>query len=201
MQLMTSAASPYARKVRVALHEYGLLGEVEMVTVDAHAAPDQLTRINGLSKIPALDTEDGPVLFDSPVILQWLDETYPDKPRLVPTDGPDRWHTLRRAALADGIMDAAVALVLENRRPLERQHQPAVEKELNRLQIALDMAEREAGGLPQIPRIDTIGLACALEYLAFRLSDQIDWRSGRPDLEQWMRDFCQRDSMMDTRPS
>lgn len=200
MELYASGPSPYARKVRVALHEYGLTGVVEEIMVDIHSRPAEVLKINGLAKIPVLELDDGPVLFDSPVILQYLDETYPDKPSLVPAEGPLRWHVLRHAALADGVMDSAVAVVMEKRRPPEGQHRPAIEREVERLHIALDMMEREAGGLVDGPRLDTIGFGVALEYLDLRLQDEFDWRAKRSDLEAWMRVFCQRDSMLATRP-
>ena len=114
MRLFHSPTSPYVRKVMVLLHESGLLDQVELVTgsgtpLDPGAAP---LDANPLGKVPALEREDGPALFDSRVICRYLDDRA--KAGLYPT-GAALWDTLVLEAAADGILDAALLMVYESR--------------------------------------------------------------------------------------
>ena len=118
MKLRYSPTSPYVRKVAVTIHELGLDDKVERVMTAPWDAATDLGRTNPLGKVPALIADDGTVLYDSPVICEYLDSLVGS--RLVPPGGPDRWTALRRQALADGLIDAAVSCVLEGRRPAER---------------------------------------------------------------------------------
>jgi glutathione S-transferase len=118
MQLYYSATSPYVRKVRVVAIEKGLDGDIELIEAMPWPDPSLIATQNPLGKVPALVLDDGTALYDSPVICEYLD-TLGEGNRLLPPVGPARWRSLRIQALADGIMDAAVSIVLERRRSAE----------------------------------------------------------------------------------
>ncbi|HYI68362.1 MAG TPA: glutathione S-transferase N-terminal domain-containing protein, partial [Skermanella sp.] len=118
MKLRYSATSPYVRKVMMVIHERGLSDKVELEKTDAWSPTTDLPQDNPLGKVPALALPDGTSLFDSPVIVEYLDslESGPGN-GLYPEAGPDRWTALRFQALADGICDAAILRRLEGNRP------------------------------------------------------------------------------------
>src|SRR5690349_8003439 len=121
MKLYFSTNSPYARKCRVVTLEKGLKDQVEFVQVDPWANPPELLAVNPLGRIPALVTNDGMALCESPVICEYLDTLSP-KPKLFPSSADVRVIVLGLAALADGIMDDAVAWVIETmKRPADKQ--------------------------------------------------------------------------------
>ena len=122
MKLFYSPASPYARKCRVVAIEKGMGDRVELITASPMANPADLLAANPLGKIPALLLADGRPIFDSPVICHYLD-SLSDTPRLIPSAPEARLDTLMREALGDGIMDAALPMVQEGRRP-EAQRSP-----------------------------------------------------------------------------
>lgn len=188
MLLFYSATSPYVRKVMVAATLRGLDERLERVTVNAHASPPELLAANPLSKVPALVTDDGLCLVDSPVICAFLD-SLGEAPPLTPASGPDRWRVERLHALADGITDAAVLGRMEAMRPEEAargEHRARLWAAVVR---TLDLLEAEAATLddaanPARWTIGAVALACALGYLDFRYGDR-DWRAGRPRLAAW----------------
>ena len=200
MRLYDSATSPFVRKVKVVLHETGLLPGVELVPVGGTpVAPGTMpvTR-NPLGKIPVLEREDGPALYDSRVICRYLDDLagaglYPPKPRL--------WETLTLEATADGMMEAAVLIVYEDRtRPEERRFDGWVEAQWTKIARALDAIEaRWMAHLAGPLDAGHIATACALGYIDFRLAAR-DWRAGRPALAAWEARFAERPSMQATRP-
>jgi len=116
MKLRYGAASPYARKARVMIHECGLQERIELELTDVWAPDADITNDNPLGKVPALIGDGGEVLYDSPVICEFLDSQH-DGLKLFPPSGGARWKALRRQALADGIMDAAILRRLESNRP------------------------------------------------------------------------------------
>ncbi len=199
MKLLTSPASPFARKVRVVLHETGQSDQVEEVVAATNPLghPAEVMHANPLGKIPALIRDDGPALYDSRVITRFLDaqaggRLYPET-RL--------WEVLTLEATADGIMDAAVAMVLENRvRPEGERSQGWIEGQWLKVARALDAIEaRWVSNLEGNLDIGQIATGCALEYLDLRHAAR-DWRAGRPQLAAWQARFAQRDSMIATAP-
>lgn len=200
LTLYHSANSPYVRKVMVVLHETGLLGEVALVPasgtpVDPGTVP---LALNPLGKVPLLTRPDGPALYDSRVICRYLDNhagtgLYPAAPRL--------WDTLTLEATGDGILDAALLMVYENRvRPEDARYAPWVEGQWAKVARALDVLEdRWTAALAGPPDIGQIAVACALGYLDFR-HDARSWRTGRPALAAWEARFAARPSMEATRP-
>src|SRR5207237_10697175 len=118
MKLRHAAASPFVRKVMVVAHEHGLLDRIELVptAVSPVQANDSLAADNPLMKVPSLTTDDGQVLFDSPVICEYLDGLASGR-KFFPPSGPARWTALRQQALGDGVLDALVLCRYETTRP------------------------------------------------------------------------------------
>lgn len=200
MQLYSSAASPFVRKVHVCLIELGMVDQVEVL--DAIGTPldasNMPTSQNPLGKIPCLTRPDGPALYDSRVITRYLDDRaggrlYPVAPRL--------WETLTLEATADGIMEAAVLMVYEKRvRPEEMVFDAWVDGQWAKIARALDAIEdRWMSHLAGPLDMAQIAVGCALEYIDFRHADR-DWRKGRDVLAKWQAEFAKRDAMQATQP-
>ena len=200
MRLFYSPTSPYARKCLILLHETGMLDQVALISaagtpVDTGSMP---LAQNPLGKIPALERDDGPALYDSRVICRYIDslsgmDLYPAAPRL--------WDTLTVEATGDGITDAAILMVYESRvRPEDKRYAPWVEGQWGKIDRALDALEsRWMDHLNGPLDMAQISAACALGYLDFRLGLRV-WRRGRPDLADWFDRFAKRPSMQATVP-
>ena len=200
MKLYHSANSPYVRKVEVLLLEAGRAGEVTLVPATGTPVDPQTMPLaqNPLGKVPALERDDGPALYDSRVICRYLDDRfaaglYPAAPRL--------WDTLVLEATADGILDAALLVVYETRvRPEERQHSPWVEAQWGKVARALDaLEERWLSHLAGPLCMGQIAVASALGYLDLRHGAR-DWRAGRPGLTAFAARMAARDSLRATLP-
>ena len=199
MKLLTSPASPFARKVRVVLHE---TGQAEQVTEIAAATdplgdPVDVIHANPLGKIPALVRDDGPALYDSRVITRYLDaraegRLYPER-RI--------WEVLTLEATADGMLDAALLMVYEGRlRPEKIRMADFVEAQWAKIDRALDALEcRWTSHLAGPLDMGQIAVGCALGYLDLRHGAR-HWRAGRPDLAKWFEGFESREAMQKTRP-
>jgi glutathione S-transferase len=199
MKLHWSPRSPFVRKVMIVAHELGLTDRITCVrTVVATTRPHMpLMEENPLSKIPTLVLDDGTVLYDSPVICEYLDSLHAGR-KLVPADGKERMTALRRQALGDGFLD--FLLLLRNER--EREHPSPVHVATfgTKKQAALKALDKEAGDLAASGfTVGHIAIGCALSYLDFRFGDE-DWRSGHPGIARWHRDYCQRPSVRATEP-
>lgn len=186
MILRSSASSPYGRKVKIAAALLGLRDRIEVVMADTLDPADSLRSENPLGKIPALILDDGKVLFDSRVIVEYLD-FMAGGDRIVPPP-PARFDALRMQALADGITDAAVLRVYEGRfRPPERQEPKWLDHQTGKVERGL--AAFEASTLPEPdhePDIGAIALACTLGYLDLRAPG---WRPRYPRLAAWADRF------------
>jgi glutathione S-transferase len=199
MQLVDSPASPFCRKVKVVLHETGLVDDVEIVQVtNTPVAPDDLNKANNpLGKIPTLIRDEGCALYDSRVICRYLDarsggKLYPEH-RI--------WETLTLEATGDGIMDAAVLMVYEARFR-EENHRNAAWLDAQWTKVWRALGALEARWLSHLHgRLDAgqIAVGCALGYLDFRHGDR-DWRKAHPALAEWNRTFSARPSMEATVP-
>lgn len=201
MQLFYAAASPFVRKVLVLAHETGLFEQlrIEPVTITPLRPDDRLNAGNPVGKIPALQLGDGTALYDSPVICEYLDSLEHAGSPMFP-GGDARWVALRRQAMADGIMDAAVLCRYEAAlRPEALRWQDWARGQQAKISRTLDALEAEAGGFGDDVDIGTISIGCALGYLDFRFSEN-DWRPDRPALAAWYAGFAQRPSMQQTRP-
>lgn len=197
MKLYFNPASPFVRKVRVTAHELGVSEQIELVSImlTPVSPHDALRSNNPLGKIPALILDDGTVLYDSPVICEYLD-TRVGGNRIFPANGSARWTALRRQALADGIMDAAVLTRYEEAvRPKELRWQNWVDGQFLKIRTALDNLERE--NLDGTFDIGTISIACALGYLDLRFASE-GWRTSRPRLAAWAAAVAKRPSLAAT---
>ena len=198
MKLRYSATSPYVRKVLATAIETGLDSQIERVATDPWSAETDLAGSNPLCKVPALEIEDGTVLFDSRVICDYLDSLH-NGPKLHPELGPERWVALRHAAVGDGICDAAILRRLDSMRPEPQQSSEWQQRQAQAMSRACDLLESEAGKLEWAVTIGHLAVACALGYLDLRFSaDQ--WRQGRPKLTAWYESFSQRPSIASTAP-
>ncbi|MDY0240907.1 MAG: glutathione S-transferase N-terminal domain-containing protein [Rhodospirillaceae bacterium] len=199
MKLYYSATSPYVRKVMVVALETGLDSRIEQIPTDAWADGSDIVRGNPLGKVPALITDGGEHLYDSPVICEYLDSLH-DGARLFPASGGARWTALRRQALGDGIMDAALLLRVETaRRPEEVRWESWIVRQKAALTRSLDLLEEEASDLAAPFTIGSLTIACALGFLDFRFDD-FGWRKGRPALAGVYETLAVRPSLQATRP-
>ncbi len=200
MKLISSPLSPFVRKVRVLLLESGLADQVEVVDVTTTPleTDPQAAAANPLGKIPALVRLDGPAIHDSRGITRYLDQQaggrfYPEA-RL--------WEVLTLEAIAEGIMEAALAMTYEARfRPEDMRYAPWVEGQWAKAARALDAVEgRWMSHLAGPLDMSHIALGCALGYLDFR-HDVRGWRDGHPALEAWYAKMSARESMVKTAPA
>ncbi len=196
MKLFHSPASPYARKVRACAIAREIDNQIELVEVDPNRSTPELLAVNPLSKIPALVTEDGVGLYDSPVICEYLDSLGEAAPMFPRTGGP-RWRALLHQAQGDGIMDAAVRRRGDQMRPREE----AREALMQRQQAAVErmLAALEHDPPHRVLDIGSIAVACALGYLDFRFAAE-PWRGACPRLTEWFVAFCEQPALAHTMP-
>lgn len=190
--LLYSPTSPYARKVRVLIRECGLSARIDEQIALPWDDPAALLAANPLGKVPALRLDDGTVLYDSRVICAWVAAQGGTD---TGSRGSAYWQTQRRAALAEGVIDASVALVMESRRPSAQQSDYSIARWRNAIARSLDVLEGEVDALDC--GIDAIASATALGYLDLRHAD-LNWRDGRAALSAWYAQFAQRPSMRET---
>ena len=187
LTLRTSPASPFGRKVRIPAALLGLEARVAIVLADTGDPADSLRQQNPLGKIPALIAEDGEAIFDSRVIVEYLDGLAGGG-RLFPADLAARIPVLTLQALADGIADAAVLQVYERRmrEPAERSAKWVDYQagKVTRALAALESNPPEAGAI----HVGAIALACTLGYLDLRFAGE--WRTGHPKLVAWLDAFA-----------
>ena len=200
MKLYISTTSPFSRKARVIVHEHGLNETVTEVQTNPLTS-EELRRINPLGKVPALALSDGSVLFDSPVICEYLDNLgggrfFPGKSIFRPTSG--RWRALTMQALGDGLAEAAIICVHEGRRPEEVRNNEAIAKAMAAINRTLDALDRAR--FPESPTIGEIAVGCAIGYIDFRLAE-LAWRGTRPKLRDWYEQMAGYASMQATRPT
>lgn len=186
MKLYVSPTSPAVRKVRIGAAMLGLDGAIALVPADFMDLNDALYDENPLGKIPVLVCDDGLVLQDSAVILEYLDHRAGGG-RLVPPPGDARWRVLADQALADGMLDAIVLQVYEVRFRPEAKREPLwVERQVGKMERALDAFERRR---PQGSRsVADVALACALGFLDLRMEGR--WRDTHPNLVAWLDAFA-----------
>jgi glutathione S-transferase len=201
MKLYHSATSPFVRKVMVLLHEAKATDRVTLIPAAGNPLDPGTMPVerNPLGKIPALERQDGPTLYDSRVITRYLDDTlkaglYPAPPRL--------WDTLTLEATADGLTDAAVLIRYEfHVRPEASRSAVWAEAQWQKVDRALASVEsRWISHLSGPLDMGQVAIGCALGYLDFRMSDR-NWRSTRPALADWFGGFARRPSMQATEPA
>ncbi|MBQ0819980.1 glutathione S-transferase N-terminal domain-containing protein [Microvirga sp. HBU67558] len=186
--LRSSPASPFGRKVKLSASILGLTDRIQIVDADTLNPEDSIRQQNPLGKIPALILESGEVLYDSRVIVDYLDHMAGGG--IIP-NGAERYSALRDQALADGIMDAALLQVYEGRFRPEDRHEPKwVSHQADKVRRGLDYAETHLAEGGQPLHIGQIALACALGYLDLRFGGR--WRESYPRLVAWLADFESR---------
>ena len=196
MKLRTSPASPYGRKCQVVVIETGLQSRVQVVATNPKES--DLRDQNPLGKIPVLVTDDGQVLFDSPVICEYLDSLHGGH-KLFPEAGNVRWSALRMQALADGILDAALLRRYEGARPEALRSADWDAHQKHAISTGLDALERQSIVFAHQPGIGLVGAGSALGYLDFRFSHE-PWRESRPKLADWYEQWRRRPSMRESEP-
>ncbi len=196
MKLHWSPRSPFVRKVMVAAHELGLADRIQTTRtlVGAAIVAPALLPDNPLNKIPTLVLEDGTVLYDSYVIIEYLDSLAGG--RLIPREGRARFMELRRHALGNGFLDMLIQYRMERERtPPSQPMMEAFATKFGSTLAAID-AEIEAINADP-PGIAQITLAIAGDYMDFRFAD-LDWRNRAPRYAAWQARFRERPSMVAT---
>jgi glutathione S-transferase len=184
--LRSTPTSPFGRKVRMAVETLGLNSRVTVAPADPLDENDTLRQQNPLGKMPCLILADGSTIYDSGIIIEYLQDVA-GTDRLLPLRGRDRYRALTLSRLADGIMDASILVVYETRFRSDLPHSPRWLLH-QRGKIRRGLAAFEA--LPPDPDktdVVSIGLSCALGYLDWR--KQVDWRPSYPVLVDWLTRF------------
>jgi glutathione S-transferase len=203
MKLIGSLTSPYVRKVRIVMAEKRLDYQLELEDVWGN---DRILQSNPLGKVPCLVMEGGEAVFDSRVIVEYVDTLSPVG-RLIPERGRERAEVRTWEALGDGVLDAAILARLERTwagRGDGERSQAWVDRQLSRVRAAVAAMSKGLGDKPFCSGIhfslSDIAVGCALGYLDFRFPE-IDWRSPHPNLARLYEKLAQRPSFIDTRPA
>jgi glutathione S-transferase len=188
MILRSAPASPFARKVRIGASLLGLASKIDVQPADPNSADESLAAQNPLGKIPVLVLADGATFYDSRVILEYLDHLA-GSGRIFPRDSAARFAALRLQALCDGIADASLLQVYENRyRPADKHVQSWVDRQADKVTRGLATLEASPPPLDPIPDVGQIALACALGYRDLRFAGA--WRKDHPRLVAWHDKFA-----------
>ncbi|MRR50241.1 MAG: glutathione S-transferase [Rhodocyclaceae bacterium] len=200
MKLIGSHTSPFVRKVRIVLAEKKI--DCEFVVDNPWTDDSRVTPHNPLARIPVLLLDDESSLFDSRVIVEYLDSVTPNN-KLLPAAGRERIAVKRWEALADGICDAAASAVMERKRPAGEQSPSWITRQLRVIDLGLKEMAKELGDAPwcqgNSPCLADIAVGTALGYLDFRFSE-LEWRGAHPNLARLAEKLAQRPSFADTLP-
>ena len=204
MKLIGSSSSPYVRKVRVVMAEKKL--DYNYVTSNVWAADSTIGESNPLGKVPCLVMDGAEALFDSRVIVEYLDTLSPVG-KLIPGVGRERAEVKTWEALADGVLDAALLARLEatwDGRTKAQRCQPWIDRQIGKIHASLAAMSKGLGEKPFCAGIHLsladIAVGCALGYLEFRFP-QIEWRAGYPNLAKLQDKLMQRPSFAETQPA
>ena len=200
MRLLGSLTSPFVRKARIVLAEKKI-----DYSFDLENPWDEKSRVpdaNPLGKVPVLVLEDDSTLFDSRVIVEFLDSVSPLN-RLIPSNNREKIEVKRWEALADGVLDAAVTVVLERRRPAKQKSEPTIKRQMSKIERGLAVMDRDLGDKPWCTgnafTLADIACGVALGYIDFR-HDAFDWRVLHPNLARLAAKLAERPSFADTIP-
>lgn len=204
MKLIGSDSSPYVRKVRIVMVEKKL--DYQFVSEDVWAAGTTIGTSNPLGKVPCLVLEGGEAVFDSRVIVEYLDTLSPVG-KMIPPPGRERAEVKTWEALADGLLDAAILARLESTwagRTDGQRSQAWIDRQLGKVQACLKAISQGLGDKPFCSGIhlslSDIAVGCALGYMEFRFP-QIAWRADHPNLARLHDKLTQRQSFIDTKPA
>jgi glutathione S-transferase len=192
LTLYTSPASPFGRKVAIALTELGMDNAVKKIDCNPWESGAELLAANPLSKIPTLVLEDGTALYDSGVVCEHLNAR-DGRHRLLPADPAARVTALRRQALADGMLDAAIIIMLNRAQKPERVHRGFVVRQEQIIARAFEALEKEAQALHGHFDLGHVAIVCALDFMSH--SNIAEWRDQRPKLAQWLDAIHKRPSV------
>jgi glutathione S-transferase len=189
MILRSSPPSPFGRMVKIAAHVLDRFEDLTIENTDTMDAGDSIRNQNPLGKIPALILDDGRVVYDSRVILDYLDGQAGGG-KIIPSSGNDRFEVMVRCAMFSGLLDAAILIVYESRfRPEDKRVPEFVEYQRDKiirvLKAVADVNPSYTNGA--MPDIGEIALACSIDYLDYR--KPVNWRDYCTQIEQWMMDF------------
>jgi glutathione S-transferase len=188
MILRFSPASPFGRKVRIAASVLGLSSEIDVRATNLDDPADSLRAQNPLGKIPVLILDDGTSYYDSRVIVEYLDHLAGGG-RIIPREARARFEALRLRALCDGILDACLLLVYENRyRPADKHVQSWIDRQADKVARGLAALEAAPPKLASVPDVGQIALACLLGYRDLRFGGS--WRKDYPRLLAWHDKFA-----------
>ena len=200
MKLIGSLTSPYVRKVRIVAAEKRV--DFEWVQENPWSPETAVPQFNPLGKVPILVLDDGSTLFDSRVICEFLDTVSPIS-KLLPQGNRDRIQVRRWEALADGVLDAGVAVRLENNRPQNERSPSWIERHLQKVEAGLDAMEAELGDQPwcygNAFSLADVGVAACLGWIDFRFPTN-DWRKTRPNIARHAAKLAERPSVAETLP-
>lgn len=200
MKLIGAHASPYARKTRIVMAEKKI--DYEFVVENPWEATSRVSEYNPLGKIPVLVMDDGGAVFDSRVIVEYIDTVNPVN-KLIPASGRARVEVRCWEALGDGICDAAISARLESSRPKNQQSPDSIKRNLVKVDQGLAAAARGLGDKPWCSgnafSLADIATGVALGYLDFRFS-QIEWKKQYPNLAKFAEKLAARSSFVETMP-
>jgi glutathione S-transferase len=203
MKLIGAITSPYVRKVRIVMAEKKL--DYQFLTEDVWSADTQIATSNPLGKVPCLVMEGGEAVFDSRVIVEYLDTLSPVG-KLIPASGRERAETKTWEALADGLLDAAILARLEATWPgrtADQRSQAWIDRQMVKIQAVLKALGQGLGDKPFCSGVhfslSDVATGCALGYLDFRFPE-IDWRKDHPNLHKLGDKLALRQSFVDSRP-
>ena len=201
MKLIGSLASPYVRKVRIVMAEKKL--DYAFILEDVWASDNKINRFNPLGKVPCLLMEEDTALFDSSVIVEYLDTLTPVG-KLIPINSRERAEVKRWEALADGVLDAGVLIRLENTvRPVELRSQLWITRQRQKidrgLRMMADNLEENSYCFGTHCSLADVAVGCALGWLNFRFPE-ISWRKDYPPLAKLFEKLSERASFKDTVP-
>jgi glutathione S-transferase len=203
MKLIGSMTSPYVRKVRIVMAEKKL--DYQFVLEDVWAADTSMPDANPLGKVPCLVMEGGEAVFDSRVIVEYLDTLSPVG-KLIPVQGRERAEVKTWEALADGVLDAAILARLEATwagRSEGQRSQAWIDRQLGKIDTSLKAMSTGLGDKPFCSGVhfslSDVAVGCALAYLDLRFA-QIDWRERYPSLARLQEKLTQRSSFIETHP-
>ena len=201
MKLYGSRTSPYVRKVRIVMIEKRI--ECDFLEENVWSPDTTVTLHNPLTKVPVLVLDDGITLYDSRVIVEYLDGVTPVS-RLIPDSGRERALVKRWEALGDGIGDAGIAIFLERKRDAGNQSKDWIARQVGKVNSGIAAAARELADREYCHGVSLtlgdISLACALLWLEFRLPE-IEWRANHLNLKKWVEGLEAMPSFVDTKPA
>ena len=188
MILRSAPASPFGRKVRIAASLLGMTDDIKVEDADTMDANDSVRRQNPVGKIPVLILDNGSTLFDSRVIVEYLDHRAGGG-KIIPAEPKARFAVLRLQALADGMTDAQILIVYEGRfRPPEHHVQKWTDYQADKIKRGLTALEADPPSLDPLPNVGQIALACFLGHRDLRFGG--DWRAAHPKLVTWLDRFA-----------